>query len=468
MEKYQLYLENIINALLRAGISFPADFSSYESLWWTSNNLGVFLEMNSLLQKSGSGVVLMGLDESTTFKSYWNSEFYLEYQERKGIESNFTPKTNEVDFGEPVVENPAVNDAVNLVESTENSTSSPSSLVSGLVSRSNPFSLQNNKPKEVYHGIEGVNSDGLDYYGVDLDILSDDEKEENISQEEFHGIEGVNSDGLDDYGVGLDIDESDEDGLDAKEEEPEVEEEIYHSIVGVTSDGFDDYGVALDIEGGDEEEAKEDEENDDFDYSSLISGSSSSYTKEVYHSVKGVNESGLDYYGVDLDIEDENAEAEEDADSSYYGEEDTTSDELSPEDLASLGYSVDDLKEEDELPSELSYLDGEEDDEELPEELAYLDGEEEELPDELDYLEDGDFEESGVSPKDLESNDLEEDYPTYEEFKVEEQEVQESPPEDKQPETRKEIQYPKELESTQNILKFLGGVERRFKERKRR
>ena len=219
MEKYQLYLENIINALLRAGISFPADFSSYESLWWTANNLGVFLEMNALLQKSGSGVVLMGLDESTTFKSYWNSEFYLEYQERKGIESNFTPKTNEVDFDEPVVENSAVNGAVNLVESTENPASSSSSLVSGLVGRSNPFSLKETKPKEVYHGIEGVNSDGLDYYGVDLDILSDDEKEENIPQEEFHEIKGVNSDGFDDYGVGLDIDESDEDDLDDKEEE---------------------------------------------------------------------------------------------------------------------------------------------------------------------------------------------------------------------------------------------------------
>lgn len=88
MKDYQLYLEKITNALSRAGISYPApSFSDYEGMWSYVEGLSSFLELNAQLQKSGAGVVLMGLEESTTFRSYWNSEFYQEFQERKLLES---------------------------------------------------------------------------------------------------------------------------------------------------------------------------------------------------------------------------------------------------------------------------------------------------------------------------------------------------------------------------------------------
>ena len=88
MKDYQLYLEKITNALSRAGISYPApSFSDYEGMWSYVEGLSSFLELNAQLQKYGAGVVLMGLEESTTFKSYWNSEFYQEFQERKLLES---------------------------------------------------------------------------------------------------------------------------------------------------------------------------------------------------------------------------------------------------------------------------------------------------------------------------------------------------------------------------------------------
>lgn len=91
MKDYQLYLEKIVNALSRAGISFPApNFTDYEGMCSYVAGLSSFLELNSQLQKAGAGVVLMGLEETTTFKSYWNSEFYLEFQERKLLESKLS------------------------------------------------------------------------------------------------------------------------------------------------------------------------------------------------------------------------------------------------------------------------------------------------------------------------------------------------------------------------------------------
>lgn len=96
MKDYQLYLEKITNALSRAGISYPApSFSDYEGMWSYVEGLSSFLELNAQLQKSGAGVVLMGLEESTTFKSYWNSEFYQEFQERKLLESKISSNLNE-------------------------------------------------------------------------------------------------------------------------------------------------------------------------------------------------------------------------------------------------------------------------------------------------------------------------------------------------------------------------------------
>ena len=108
MKDYQLYLEKITNALSRAGISYPApSFSDYEGMWSYVEGLSSFLELNAQLQKAGAGVVLMGLEESTTFKSYWNSEFYQEFQERKLLESKISSNSElseiESDGGESEV-----------------------------------------------------------------------------------------------------------------------------------------------------------------------------------------------------------------------------------------------------------------------------------------------------------------------------------------------------------------------------
>lgn len=98
MKDYQLYLEKITNALSRAGISYPApSFSDYKGMWSYVEGLSSFLEMNAQLQKAGAGVVLMGLEESTTFKSYWNSEFYQEFQERKLLESKISSNSDYIE-----------------------------------------------------------------------------------------------------------------------------------------------------------------------------------------------------------------------------------------------------------------------------------------------------------------------------------------------------------------------------------
>jgi len=106
MKDYQLYLEKIVNALSRAGISFPApNFTDYEGMCSYVEGLSSFLELNSQLQKAGAGIVLMGLEETTTFKSYWNSEFYLEFQERKLLESKLSSDNEEFDSNGNLVEN---------------------------------------------------------------------------------------------------------------------------------------------------------------------------------------------------------------------------------------------------------------------------------------------------------------------------------------------------------------------------
>lgn len=112
MKDYQLYLEKIVNALSRAGISFPApNFTDYEGMCSYVAGLSSFLELNSQLQKAGAGIVLMGLEETTTFKSYWNSEFYLEFQERKLLESKLSSGVEEFDSYTQVAEDSDIQNA---------------------------------------------------------------------------------------------------------------------------------------------------------------------------------------------------------------------------------------------------------------------------------------------------------------------------------------------------------------------
>jgi hypothetical protein len=120
MKVYQLYLEKIVNALSRAGISFPApNFTDYEGMCSYVAGLSSFLELNSQLQKAGAGVVLMGLEETTTFKSYWNSEFYLEFQERKLLESKLSSDDEDFSFANQDAEYSSVQETEFLNQSAD-------------------------------------------------------------------------------------------------------------------------------------------------------------------------------------------------------------------------------------------------------------------------------------------------------------------------------------------------------------
>lgn len=133
MKDYQLYLEKITNALSRAGISYPApSFSDYEGMWSYVEGLSSFLEMNAQLQKAGAGVVLMGLEESTTFKSYWNSEFYQEFQERKLLESKISSNSKLSEF-EGEVEETQVLDSAEFSSDSGESDSKTKGIATGLV-----------------------------------------------------------------------------------------------------------------------------------------------------------------------------------------------------------------------------------------------------------------------------------------------------------------------------------------------
>ena len=283
MNGYQLYLENIINALARVGIHYPLKLESYEDLFYTSESLGSFLEINSFLQRVGEGYSIAGLDESVTYRSYWYSEFYLEFQERVLTTDSYKALESEEENVEDVED----------VESTEDvkeeQTNSEEKEVASIVS---PFGK--------YSSVVGTTLDGFDSYGVPFDVEEEDDdsetKEENTDKENedvsnYSGLTGTNSDGLDVYGVDLEEEVPDEDvsnkeeseGKDSEEDEDKVSEsaefvstdfdfpeEDVEDIVStaevptsktVSSDGFDLYGVEL--EDFDEEDSEDYNEEDD-------------------------------------------------------------------------------------------------------------------------------------------------------------------------------------------------------------
>ena len=210
MKDYQLYLEKITNALSRAGISYPApSFSDYEGMWSYVEGLSSFLELNAQLQKAGAGVVLMGLEESTTFKSYWNSEFYQEFQERKFLESKIYSNSElskiESDGGESEVPestefspNAHENDsktkglATGLVVGSVVGSVIGSSLVDG-VDASEP-EVEGAESEEV-SPLEGYNSSNV----VFIDDEEDDEEvrydEDGFVIEDEDDLEGENGSG---------------------------------------------------------------------------------------------------------------------------------------------------------------------------------------------------------------------------------------------------------------------------------
>ena len=285
MSGYQLYLENIINALARVGIHYPLKLESYEDLFYTSESLGSFLEINSFLQRVGEGYSIAGLDESVTYRSYWYSEFYLEFQERVLTTDSYKALESEEESVEDVEDLESTEDV------KEEQTNSEEKEVASIVS---PFGK--------YSSIVGTTLDGFDSYGVPFDVEEEDDgsetKEENTDREKedvsnYSGLTGTNSDGLDVYGVDLEEEVPDEDvsnkGESEEKDSEEVEdkdevseptefvstdfdfpEENVEDIVStvevptsetVSSDGFDLYGVEL--EDFDEEDSEDYNEEDD-------------------------------------------------------------------------------------------------------------------------------------------------------------------------------------------------------------
>lgn len=526
MKDYQLYLENIINALSRAGISFPADFSSYESLWESSYSLGIFLDINARLQKIGSGVVLMGLDESVTFKSHWNSEFYLEYKELKTIESNFAPENVSIKSSDEITKNTGLDVLENSREGLELESTSFGGLRSGLVGLSESVESSSPDSNEVYHGLDDSSSGGLDTYGVSLEDFDDEEdfnEEEDIldvteqaTSEDvgtiepvYHELEGVTSSGFDSYGVDLEDYDDEVSDEDVSTEENSSSEEVYHGLESSSSSGLDFYGVAL-------EDYEEEEENDD-DSSGIIGfeedkkvSSAESEEVEVYHPIESVSSSGLDYYGVELDYDDSEDEELEVISEDWEEPDEVVSSEAGFDleevvdysedeaDFSEAGFDLDDFEEEE--PEEVSGsdseevedysdagfdLDGLDEGEEVDFSEAGFDLDEEEPEDEpeesyqgvsnysdagfdLDSLDEEELVDSSEAGFSLEDAEPEEPHIVSDRFSPE---VRSESPylgggSIRREPVRKPTHYPKEVESTTNILNFLGSMEKKFRKKR--
>ena len=268
MNGYQLYLENIINALARVGIHYPLKLESYEDLFYTSESLGSFLEINSFLQRVGEGYSIAGFDESITYRSYWYSEFYLEFQERVLTTDSYLSAQPEIEDVEETVEDVEVEKVVTPTETA---------------------------PAFRYSGVTGTNSDGLDEYGVPLDLEEDEELATEVEEE-------------------LPIEND--------EEVTRVEDSFsYSEATGTSSDGFDNYGVDLDE--GEPESAEEseltdsDSELEDSESEEAVTLNSSSEFDFPDEEVENINSGeevvttstisadGFDLYGVELEDFDE-------------------------------------------------------------------------------------------------------------------------------------------------------------------
>lgn len=274
MNGYQLYLETIINALARVGIHYPLKLESYEDLFYTAESLGSFLEINSFLQRVGEGYSIAGFDESITYRSYWYSEFYLEFQERVLTTDSYLSAQPELEDVADTVEEVEIEEVEEITTHTET------------------------LPTVRYSSVTGTNSDGFDEYGVPLDL----EYDEELSTEAEGGVPTV------------------------EEEAPTVKEEVplpvadifsYSEASGTSFDGFDYYGV--DIDEGETETSEESEEV-------VVSSSSGEFdfpdeevedihTSEEVVTTATLSSDGFDLYGVELEDSD-------DSDNSVGSEED--------------------------------------------------------------------------------------------------------------------------------------------------
>lgn len=457
MNGYQLYLENIINALARVGIHYPLKLESYEDLFYTSESLGSFLEINSFLQRVGEGYSIAGLDESVTYRSYWYSEFYLEFQERVLTTDSYRA----LESKEESVED--VEDLESTEDVKEEQTNSEEKEVASIVS---PFGK--------YSSVVGTTLDGFDSYGVPFDVEEEDDgsetKEdadgENEDVSNYSGLTGTNSDGLDVYGVDLeeevqDEEESEEKDLKEVEDEDEVSEptefvstnfdfpeEDVENIVGtaevptsetVSSDGFDLYGVEL--EDFDEEDSKDYNEEDDPDNPEsgvvvdLVGSESDGYVEE------------FEEYDEENDPDNPDNGSYVDLATPSFEEDDFENDPDNPDngiyqDLVGEGYE-EDFEEYDE-----------ENDPDNPDNGSYQD-----LVSSSYADEDEDYENDPDNPENSTYRDVAESSSTQDYVESPQQtQVAPNPPQTKPKQVKSPVN--KNLESTQNMLNFLGRFEK--------
>lgn len=483
MNGYQLYLENIINALARVGIHYPLKLESYEDLFYTSESLGSFLEINSFLQRVGEGYSIAGLDESVTYRSYWYSEFYLEFQERVLTTDSYKALESEEESVEDV------GDLESTEDVKEEQTNSEEKEVATIVS---PFGK--------YSSVVGTTLDGFDSYGVPFDVDGEDDgsepKEGNTGRENedvsnYSGLTGINSDGLDVYGVDLEEEVPDEDVSNEEEsEENEYKDEVsehaefvstdfdfpeedVEDIVStvevptsetVSSDGFDLYGVEL--EDFDEEDSEDYNEEDD----------PNNPESGVVVDLVGRESEG---YEGDFEEYDEENDPDNPDNGSYV-------------DLAAPSFEEDDFENDPDNPDNGNYQDlveddfeeyNEENDPDNPDNGNYQDlvvegyeGDFEEYseendpdnPDNGNYQdlvsssyddEDGDYENDPDNPENSTYRDVVESSSTQGYVESPQQtQVAPNPPQTKPKQVKSPVN--KNMESTQNMLNFLGRFEK--------
>jgi hypothetical protein len=458
MKDYQLYLEKIVNALSRAGISYPApSFTTYEGMWSYVEGLGSFLEMNAQLQKSGAGVVLMGLEESTTFKTYWNSEFYQEFQERKLLESKISSENEESEFQEDYAESLVTQEAENLME-TASSEDHLTEVVTGVATG-------------LVVGSVASSSNGLDMSNV---IFSDDddEDEEDSEYEEEPLIEEGD----------FDLDE---------------EEEVSNSDLATS--GFDMSNVVFSDDDDDEEddfveddssndfyEDFEEDESSDFEEEEFVDDSS----EESLHGVSKEELTGYDFGNVIFsDYEEDEEDSLSDGEEEYeYDEDGFIIDNSEPEEDVEednfieeedeYEYDEDgfiiDRSEPEEYDDEEEFFDEEEDEYEYDEDGFIIDRSEPEEDDEDEelyedtsdgytYDEDGFVIDDEEPIMEDEDDDFEEDEDNFEDNVVPIQPHQVNTP--RETVSKPKPVRPKELQETDKILSIFGSLEGKLRKK---
>ena len=377
MKDYQLYLEKITNALSRAGISYPApSFTDYEGMWSYVEGLSSFLELNAQLQKSGAGVVLMGLEESTTFKSYWNSEFYQEFQERKLLESKISSKSDLSDLKTDDEEIGVLESAefpLQTDESNRKTNGLENSLVVGSVVGSVLGSSlvrgTDSAELEAPSSLEGYDSSNIVFIDDDFDedeeseeledglrydedgfVIEDDGNSENecVTEVAPPSLEGYDSSNI----VFVDDDSDDEENEYSNEDELQYDEDGFVILDDDDEDGvessdsdeytYDEFGNKYDKDGfivlDDDEEGEYSDEDD-------LEGESENESDDEYTYDEYGNKFDKDGFIVEDEEEEELSEQEGisyEPDGSYYDKYGNHFD--------SDGFLIDD--EEEELESE--------------------------------------------------------------------------------------------------------------------